>query len=104
MPDISDKDQVAKVVIFGEEYTVRSSDDTEYVLNVAEYVDKKMREIAAKNNSMSPNKIAILTALNLTGELFDLKRKSGEDLSEVDSRAKNIIEMLDKKLSLDKIG
>lgn len=104
MPDISDKDQVAKVVIFGEEYTVRSSDDTEYVLNVAEYVDKKMREIAAKNNSMSPNKIAILTALNLAGELFDLKRKSGEDLSEVDSRAKNIIEMLDKKLSLDKIG
>lgn len=104
MPDISDKDQVAKVVIFGEEYTVRSSDDTEYVLNVAEYVDKKMREIAAKNNSMSPNKIAILTALNLAGELFDLKRKSGEDLSEVDSRAKNILEMLDKKLSLDKIG
>ena len=75
MPDISDKDQVAKVVIFGEEYTVRSSDDTEYVLNVAEYVDKKMREIAAKNKSMSPNKIAILTALNLAGELFDLKRK-----------------------------
>jgi len=104
MPDISDKDQVAKVVIFGEEYTVRSTDDTEYVLNVAEYVDKKMREIAAKNNSMSPNKIAILTALNLAGELFDLKRKSGEDLSEVDSRAKNILEMLDKKLSLDKIG
>lgn len=104
MPDISDKDQVAKVVIFGEEYAVRSSDDTEYVLNVAEYVDKKMREIAAKNNSMSPNKIAILTALNLAGELFDLQRKSGDDLSEVDSRAKSILEMLDKKLSLDKIG
>ena len=101
MPDISDKDQMAKVVIFGEEYTVRSSDDTEYVINVADYVDKKMREIAAKNNNMSPNKIAILTALNLAGELFDLKRKSGDDLSEVDSRAKNILEMLDKKLSIE---
>ncbi len=101
MPDISDKNQVAKVVIFGEEYSVRSSDDHEYVLSVAEYVDKKMRDIAAKNKSMSPNKIAILTALNLAGELFDIKRKSGDDLSEVDSRAKNILEMLDKKLSLD---
>ena len=101
MPDISDKDQVAKVVIFGEEYSVRSTDDTEYVLNVAEYVDKKMRDIAANNKSMSPNKIAILTALNLAGELFDIKRKSGDDLSEVDSRAKNILDMLDKKLSLD---
>lgn len=101
MPDISDKDQVATVVIFGEEYSVRSSDDTEYILNVADYVDKKMREIAAKNKSMSPNKIAILAALNLAGELFDIKRKSGDDLSEVDTRAKSILEMLDKKLSLD---
>jgi len=104
MPNISDKDRIARVVIFGEEYSVRSSDDAEYVMNIADYVDKKMREIAAKNKSMSPNKIAILTALNLAGELFDLKRKSGDDLSEVDTRAKNILEMLDKKLSLNKNG
>ena len=60
MPEISDKNQIVKVVIFGEEYSVRTSDDADYVLGVAEYVDTKMREIAAKNKSMSPNKIAIL--------------------------------------------
>jgi len=99
MPEISDKNQIVKVVIFGEEYSVRSNDETEYVMGVAEYVDKKMREIAAKNKSMSPHKIAILTALNLAGELFDIKRQSGDDISDLDTRAKSILELLDKKLS-----
>jgi len=101
MPEISDKTRIVKVVIFGGEYSVRSSDDTEFILSAAEYVDKKMREIAVKNKSMSPNRIAILAALNLAGELFDLKRKSGQDLSEIDSRAKSILELLDKKLSFE---
>jgi cell division protein ZapA len=99
MSDKSENTGVIKVVIFGEEHSIRSSDDSEYVTVVADYVDKKMRDIATKNKNLSPNKIAMLAALNIAGELFDLRKKSENSLSDVEIRTKNILELLDSKLS-----
>jgi len=101
MPEISDKAQVVKVVIFGEEYSVRGSDDPEYIFSVANYLDKKMHEIASKNKNMPPTRIAVLTALNLAGELFDEQKKNAENKSEVENRAKTILELLDSRISIE---
>ncbi len=101
MPEISDKAQVVKVVIFGEEYTVRGSDDPEYIFSVASFLDKRMNEIASKNKSMPPTRVAVLTALNLAGELFDEQKKNAENISEVENRAKNILNLLESKISFE---
>ncbi len=98
MPDISDKKTTVKVTIFGEEYPVRGAADPEYIIRVADYVDKKMREIASKSKIKTPDKIAILTALNIAGELFDMEAGKSDSLSEVESRTRNILELLDSKL------
>ncbi len=98
MPDISDKEKTVKVVIFGEEYPIRGDVDEKYVLRVADYVDKKMKEIARKSRNKSPNRIAILTALNMAGELLDLKDSREESLSRVEDRAKSILDLIDSKL------
>lgn len=98
MPRVSNKEQVVKVVIFGEEYPIRGYADREYILRVAEYVDKNMREIALRAKNRSPKKIAVLTALNFAGELLDLKDKSEVDLSKAENKAKNLLELLESSI------
>jgi len=98
MPDISGKEQVVKVVIFGEEYPIRGHADPEYILRVAEYVDKNMREIALRSKNRSPQKIAVLTALNFAGELLELKDKNKGETSEAETKAKNLLDLLDSTL------
>jgi len=99
MPDISKAEETVKVTIFSEEYSIRGVADKEYILRVADYVDKKMREIALKSKNRAPNKIAVLTALNLAGELLDYKEKDDRELNEVDEKAKGFLELLNGALS-----
>ncbi len=101
MNEISDKSEIVKVVIFGEEYPIRGFANREYILRVAEYVDKKMREIALKSKNRTPNKIAVLTALNLADELLELKDRGKGDLEVFEDKAKNILDILDSSLPSD---
>lgn len=98
MTEASEKEKAVRVTIFGEEYSIRGTAGTEYILRVADFVDKKMREIALRSKNRAPNKIAVLTALNLAGELLDIKEQSSRELDEVESKAKNILELLDNRL------
>lgn len=95
---MTDLSKNVKVNIFGEEYSIRGLDDSDYILRVADLVDKKMREIASKSRNKAPHRIAVLTALNLAGELLDLKENSDREMIEVEGRAKDILELLDSKL------
>lgn len=99
MTDTPKTEETVKVTIFGEEYSIRGFADTEYILRVADCVDKKMREIALKSKNRAPHKIAVLTALNLAGELLDFKDKDGSELDRVEEKAKDILELLDGALS-----
>jgi len=60
------------VEIFGKVYTVRGDKDPEYVRKVAEYVDRKMREISEVTETVSTSRIAILVSLNIADELFGM--------------------------------
>jgi len=86
------------VNIYGEEYAIRSNGEAAYIREVAEYVDRKMRDAAEKVPNKSPSRIAILAALNITAELFS-ERKKGEQISAVEKRTHDIISLLDEKLS-----
>jgi cell division protein ZapA len=98
MTAISDKNETVRVMIFGEEYPIRGVANPEYILRVADYVDKKMREIASVSKYKSLDKLAILTALNIAGELIDLEEGNSSRLMNVEDRAKNILELIDSRL------
>ena len=51
------------VEIFGKVYTVRGDKDPEYVRRVAEFVDRKMREISQVTETVSTSRIAILASM-----------------------------------------
>ena len=62
---------VVQVDIFGSPYTIKKgSEDSDYIVRVAAYVDGKMREINEKLPVASVAKVAVLTSLNLADELF----------------------------------
>ena len=66
------------VEIFGEVYHVRGSDENGYLQSLADLVDRKMREVARQAKGDTA-RIAILAALNLADELFQLQsRQEGE--------------------------
>jgi cell division protein ZapA len=62
-----------RVVIFGDEYSIRSDVDAKTIQNVAEYVHKKMLDIHDTIPTKDTLKTAILSAMNIAGELFDYK-------------------------------
>ena len=67
-----------QVEIFGEVYSVRGSDENGYVQELAALVDRKMREVAGQVRGDTA-RIAILAALNLADELFQIQnRQEGE--------------------------
>lgn len=65
------------VLIYGQEYTISGDMPREEIMKIADYVDSKMNEIGDVAN-LPTSQVAILSAINITEELFDAK-KDGED-------------------------
>jgi cell division protein ZapA len=82
------------VEIFGKVYTVRGERDPEYVRRVAEFVDRKMREISQVTDTVSTSRIAILASLNIADELMTLL----EDSEHLKTRMKELTEKIESSL------
>jgi len=63
----------AVVHIFGEEYIMKGEATPEYMTMLANYIDKKMKQIAGRQPQLSVAKIAVLAALNVADELSKLQ-------------------------------
>lgn len=67
-----------RVVIFGTEYSIKGDVDIETTRQVARYVNAKMAEVHENTASRDNVKIAVLSALNIAGELYEVKHKQEE--------------------------
>ena len=83
-----------QVRICGQEYTLVSDESREYMLETADYVDRKMIEVKNMNGRLSTSMAAILVALNIAD---DLKKTQAKAREKVDAQNAEI-EMLKKKL------
>ena len=93
---------VTSVEIFGREYKIRGRADKNYILEMAKYVDGKMKELASGASVPAQDRLAILVALNIADELFQEKAKSSETISAVEQRANRLISLLDESLLAEK--
>jgi cell division protein ZapA len=91
------KNQV-QVQIFGHSYTIRGDADQTYILDVAAYVDRKMREITEKLPVASLSKVAILASLNIADELFKERAKHESETAQLTHRAARLNAVLDDLL------
>lgn len=95
-----DSDDHSTIVeIFGQTYNVRGDGDPDYLMELARFVDSRMRDVAAQVATIDPLKIAILAALNIADE-FSRFRKQREDAAGVwIEKTEEISNRLDKVIS-----
>lgn len=79
-------ESLVPVVIFGHTYNVRAEEDIEYIEELAQYVDTKMRSIAEATGTSDALKVAVLAALNVADEFFKLEEEA-HDASEATADA-----------------
>ncbi len=91
--------RATSVEILGREYRIRGSADEEYVREVARYVDAKLREVSQGTTLPSSERVAILAAMNIADELFQLRRATSEEITHIEERTQSLIGLLDDNLS-----
>jgi len=66
-----------RVEIFGQVYTLKGRDDAAYIRELAAYVDAKMKEVQQGTGTTDSHRVAILTALTISDELYRLREQKG---------------------------
>jgi cell division protein ZapA len=86
-----------RVEIYDQTYHLRGS-DPEYVQRLAEYVDSKMRQVAAQTATIDSLRLAVLAALNIADEYHILKRKYDSIANDFSKRTSSLEGALDEVL------
>ena len=87
-----------RVEIYNQIYNIRSDGDSDYVTQLAEFVDHRMREISSGTLTVDSLKVAILAALHIADELHRLKRLHEQADSQLAARSAECADMLDRLL------
>ena len=90
---------VLKVNIYGTEYPIRGEVDVEYIRRVADYVDRKMREVDQNTAAKSSLKVAILAALNIADELFRERGEKDTLVKGFEKKADELSKLIDENLN-----
>jgi cell division protein ZapA len=67
---MSERRNVVRVQIVGEEYTIKADASAEHTRAVAQYVDQAIKRVLHGGSVVETHKAAILAALQITDELF----------------------------------
>jgi cell division protein ZapA (FtsZ GTPase activity inhibitor) len=88
-----------KITVYGKEYTIKTSEDPQATLEYASFIDEKMKEIGQKTGSFDPNRIATLALLQITHELFAVRRKFDGDKEQLRLRTLDLETRIDDVLA-----
>ena len=78
------------VTIYGQEYTIAGNSSSKQIIEVARYVDNMMNEISVTIPQMSAASLAVLTAVNVTDDYFNLRDKNSEQKTEIANLHKDV--------------
>lgn len=87
-----------EVEIFGQKYLIRGDGDPAYIRKLAEFVDLKMREVHGKLQLSTPGKVAVLAALNITHEFFNIRKEMEEQESLIANKTEKLLELISIEL------
>ena len=86
-----------RVEIFDQIYNLRGS-DADYIIQLADYVDGKMRAVSEQTATVDSVRLAVLAALNIADEYHLLKRRLETPSPEARQRATKLASALDEVL------
>ena len=93
-----DGKNVVQVQILGQQLPLRTEADPTYAVELAEFVDGKMREVTKMLPVASVSKVAILASLNIADELFKERANKQRSGTDVHDRAAQLSQRLDEVL------
>jgi len=88
------KKHVAEIKIDGHRLVVKSDEDEVYIRTVENYLNNKIEEVKENTKAASTLDLALLAALNITGEVI----KTREMLDKVGKRTEELEELIDRSL------
>jgi cell division protein ZapA len=94
----TETDNSIRVEIYDESYHLRGTDPA-YIQRLADLVDTKMRAIAQHTSTVDSLRVAVLAALNIADEYFQLQRQQEGMEREYTSRASHLGKALDNALT-----
>ncbi|MFC1494626.1 cell division protein ZapA [Thermodesulfobacteriota bacterium] len=85
-------DKPVKINILGSEYHLKSSEnDIDSVYQIAEYVNEKLKETNENIEGLSERKTAILTALNIASDYFQVLQERDELKRKIQKKSESLI-------------
>jgi cell division protein ZapA len=91
---MSSKKSSVKVEILGESYVLRTEAAPEHTRAVADYLDHAIRQILSGGAVIEANRAAILAALQITSELFEMRDANGSMTSGMQGLSADIRRLL----------
>lgn len=85
-----------KVEIFDHTYHLRGDLDQAHADELAQYVDATMRTIAEGTRTVDSVRVAVLAAMHLAAELFDLRERHRTLGGEIRERAERALTLVDR--------
>jgi cell division protein ZapA len=64
-----------KIEIFDQFYNINTDQGPQYLQELGDYVDSRMRAVSAAARTVDSLKVAVLAALNIADELFTLRKQ-----------------------------
>ncbi|EGO62394.1 cell division protein ZapA [Acetonema longum] len=78
------------VEILGETYTIKGDAEPERILQVAAWLNERMKKISQANSRLSTPQVAVLAALNIADEYLRLEQDYQQLMKMVRDQKKNL--------------
>ena len=88
------------IVVMGREFSVLSDKGDEYVDRIVRYVNERAKEIGEASENATASDIAILVALNIAEELFEVQAEQENLRNRFEGEIEKLISYIDKKSTI----
>jgi len=92
--------RVIHIDVHGQRYPIRTTLESDYVQELAAYVDRKMGLASDASPSSDTLGLAVLTALNIADEFFRARDQNLDDADTLTARAAALERIVDQALEL----
>jgi cell division protein ZapA len=87
-----------KIEIYDQIYNVNADQGEEYLKELADYVDAKMRAVSTAARTVDSLKVAVLSSLNMADELFAARKRLEEIEGPLRERVEKCVTIVEKAL------
>jgi cell division protein ZapA len=85
------------VTIAGHRFTLRSDEEERLVKEMAAHVDRHLRDLQKQTRASDTQSLAILTALQITEELWKERRELAELRKQVRDKGRSLLQFIERE-------